>query len=76
MKIRIVRYVNKDDELLLAVHVLDEEGKEIDSFQFYNSPEETAKEPMLARSVSRLPDLLKFLGADKGIIFDDEEVLV
>lgn len=76
MKIRIVRYVNKDDELLLAIHVLDEDGKEIDSFQFYNSPAETAKEPMLARSVSRLPDLIKFLGVDKGIIFEDEEVNV
>lgn len=76
MKIRIVRYVNKDDELLLAIHVLDEDGKEIDSFQFYNSPAETAKEPMLTRSVSRLPDLIKFLGADTGIIFEDEEVNV
>ena len=76
MKIKFIRYKNKDGEQLLAIHVFDEDGKEIDLFQFYNNKEETEKEPLLIKSIEELPSLIKLISKVPEITYEEEEILM
>jgi hypothetical protein len=76
MRVKIVKYLN-GDELLVAIHILDDDGQEVDTLQFYNNPAETSTEPMLQPSLKKLPDLLKFLaGTTEPVAFEEETVQV
>ena len=76
MKIKIIKYKNKEGEQLLAIHVFNEDGKEIDLFQFYNNKEETEKEPLLIKSIEELPSLIKLISKVPEIFFEEEEILM
>jgi hypothetical protein len=76
MKLKFIKYKNKDGEQLLAIHVFDEDGKEIDLFQFYNNKEETEKEPLLIKSIEELPSLIKLISKVPEIFFEEEEILM
>ncbi len=76
MKLKFIKYKNKEGEQLLAIHVFDEDGKEIDLFQFYNNKEETEKEPLLIKSIEELPSLIKLISKVPEIFFEEEEILM
>jgi len=77
MKIKFVKYLNSEKETLLAIHVFDEEGKEIDSYQFYNNEKETQSEPLLLKSINDLPSLIKLVNKmPEDVVFEEDEILV
>ena len=76
MKLKFIKYKNKEGEQLLAIHVFNEDGKEIDLFQFYNNKEETEKEPLLIKSIEELPSLIKLISKVPEIFFEEEEILM